>query len=336
MELLPSFLLLALGLLMLVIGGDLLVRGASTLARVLGVSELVVGLTVVAFGTSAPELAVNVLAAAQNEGDLSFGNVVGSNIANIGLILGIAAMIRPLQIRSQVIRRELPMMLLATVSIIIMAGDVLLRSGVAQFDMSDGLIMLLLFGVFLYYTAAEVLYKSGPDAIKTESAEVLKHVAPDGSRKSLALSLVMTTAGLGLLLGGGHVTVDRASAIALAFGVPQVVIGLTLVAVGTSLPELVTSVAAVVRGQSDLAVGNVIGSNIFNLLFVLGVSSTLRPVPVPRGGWFDLLWMGALSLILVPMVLTANQRIIRREGLLLFGGYVVYVAWRVFMVLHAQ
>lgn len=331
-----SFLLLALGLAMLVIGGDLLVRGASTLARVLGVSELVVGLTVVAFGTSAPELAVNVLAAAQNKGDLSFGNIVGSNIANIGLILGIAAMIRPLQIRSQVIRRELPMMLLATLAIGIMAADALLRSDVAQFDLSDGLIMLLLFGVFIYYTVAEVLYKSGPDALKTESAEMLGHVAPDGSRQSLALSLVMTVAGLGLLLGGGHVTVDRASAIAMAFGVPQVVIGLTLVAVGTSLPELVTSVVAVYRGQSDIAVGNVIGSNIFNLLFVLGISSSVRPIPVPQGGWFDLIWMGGLSVILVPMVLTSNRRITRRQGMFLFGAYVVYIGWRMFLVLNAK
>jgi len=336
LDLLLSFLLLFLGLAVLVIGGDLLVRGASTLARVLGVSELVIGLTVVAFGTSAPELAVNVLAAAQNQGDISFGNIIGSNIANIGLILGIAAMIRPLQIRGQVIRRELPMMLLATLAIIIMAADVLLRSDLAQFDKSDGSVMLLLFGVFLYYTAAEVLYKSGPDPIKTESADMLEHLAPDGSRRSLTLSLLMTAAGLGLLLGGGHITVDRASAIATAFGVPQVVIGLTLVAVGTSLPELVTSVVAVSRGQSDIAVGNVIGSNIFNLLFVLGISSTVRPTPVPQGGWFDLLWMGALSLVLVPMVLTANQRIMRREGLLLVGAYVVYVGWRVFMVLNGQ
>ncbi len=336
MDTLVSFLLLALGLVMLVIGGDLLVRGASTLARVLGVSELVIGLTVVAFGTSAPELAVNVLAAYQGQGEISFGNIVGSNIANIGLILGIAAMIRPLDIRSQVIRRELPMMLLATVAIGIMAADAMLRSEVAQFDLSDGLIMLLLFGVFLYYTVAEVLYKSGPDVIKTESTEMISHVAPDGSRKSLALSLVMTVAGLGLLIGGGHVTVDRAAAIATSFGVPQVVIGLTLVAVGTSLPELVTSVVAVYRGQSDIAVGNVIGSNIFNLLLVMGVSSTVRPIPVPTGGWFDLLWMGGLSLALMPMVLSANHRLIRREGFILFAAYIGYVSWRVVLVLNAK
>lgn len=330
-------LLLILGLVMLIVGGDLLVRGASTMARVLGVSELVVGLTVVAFGTSAPELAVNVLAAWEDKGDISFGNIVGSNIANIGLILGIAALIRPLQIRSQVIRRELPMMLLATIAVCVMAADNWLRASAGAFDRSDGLIMLLLFGVFLYYTAAEVLYKSSPeDTIRTESAQVLDQVAPESKDRSLAVSAVMSIVGLGLLIGGGQVTVEQATMLALSFGVPQVVVGLTLVAVGTSLPELVTSVVAVYRGQSDIAVGNVIGSNIFNLLLIMGVSSAVRPIPVPAGGWFDLIWLAGLSLVLVPMVLTANQRLIRREGLFLLLAYAAYISWRVLMVLNGN
>lgn len=321
---------------MLIFGGDLLVRGASMLARVLGVSELIVGLTVVAFGTSAPELAVNVLAAYEDKGDISFGNIIGSNIANIGLILGIAALIRPLKIQSQVIRRELPMMLLATIAICILAADRQLRGSADAFDLSDGLLMLLLFGVFIYYTIAEVLYGGEPDVIKTESEQYLQKMTAQSSAKSLAVSAVMVIAGLGLLVFGGQLTVDRASELAVLFGVPQVIVGLTLVALGTSLPELVTSVVAVIRGQSDLAVGNVIGSNIFNLLLILGVSSSVRAVPVPSGGWFDLLWMAGLSAILVPMVLTSDKRILRREGVGLLMGYAVYVGWRLVLVLSAR
>jgi len=331
-----SLLLLALGLALLIVGGDLLVRGASALARVLGISELIIGLTVVAFGTSAPELAVNVLAAWEDRGEISFGNIIGSNIANIGLILGIAALIRPLKIRGQVIRRELPMMLLATMAAVILAADVLLRDDVAQFDRSDGVIMLLLFGVFIYYTIAQVFTDRRPDAINLESSDFLESVAPDGKNASIGISLLLTAAGLGLLILGGHVTVDRAAHLALAFGVPQVIVGLTLVAVGTSLPELVTSVVAVYRGQSDLAVGNVIGSNIFNLLLILGASALVRPVPVPIGGFFDLMWMTGLSVILVPMVLSTNRRIMRYEGAALLIAYVVYVGWRVMQVVYGQ
>ncbi len=336
MTILFSFLLLAAGLAMLLFGGDLLVRGASALARVLGISELVIGLTVVAFGTSAPELAVNVLAAWEDRGEISFGNIIGSNIANIGLILGISAMIRPLAIQGQVIRRELPMMLLATVATVIMALDLALRDQAGAFDRSDGLIMLLLFGVFLYYTVAQVLVDRQPDAINVESSEFLARVAPDGGRASLPRSAFLTVAGLTLLVIGGRVTVDQASALALAFGVPEVIVGLTLVALGTSLPELVTSIFAVCRGQSDLAIGNVIGSNIFNLLFILGTTAALRPIPVPEGGFFDLNWMTGLSLILVPMVLTTNRRIMRHEGLILLGAYFVFVIWRIAQVLTAS
>lgn len=325
MELIVSIVLLLAGLAMLIVGGDLLVRGATNLARLLGVSELVIGLTVVAFGTSAPELAVNVLAAWEDRGEISFGNIIGSNIANIGLILGVAAMIRPLKIRGQVIRRELPMMLLATAGILVTAADAVLRRDTSVFDFSDGLIMLLLFGVFMYYTVADFLADHSSDVIKEESESFLATVKPDGSRASLALSVLMTLGGLALLAGGGHVTVDRAAHLALALGVPQVIVGLTLVAVGTSLPELVTSVIAARRGQSDLAVGNVVGSNIFNLLLILGVSALVRPIPVPAGGWHDLFWMAGLSVLLVPMVLTTRNRIMRYEGVILLSAYATYL-----------
>ncbi len=336
MELIVSIVLLLAGLAMLIVGGDLLVRGATNLARLLGVSELVIGLTVVAFGTSAPELAVNVLAAWEDRGEISFGNIIGSNIANIGLILGVAAMIRPLKIRGQVIRRELPMMLLATAGILVTAADAVLRRDTSVFDFSDGLIMLLLFGVFMYYTVADFLADHSSDVIKEESESFLATVKPDGSRASLALSVLMTLGGLALLAGGGHVTVDRAAHLALALGVPQVIVGLTLVAVGTSLPELVTSVIAARRGQSDLAVGNVVGSNIFNLLLILGVSALVRPIPVPAGGWHDLFWMAGLSVLLVPMVLMTRNRIMRYEGVILLSAYATYLGWRVILVINAH
>lgn len=336
MDLLLSIVLLVVGLAMLIVGGDLLVRGATDLARLLGVSELIIGLTVVAFGTSAPELAVNVLAAFEDKGEISFGNIIGSNIANIGLILGVAAMIRPLKIRGQVIRRELPMMLLATAGIIVTAADATLRADTPRFDLSDGLIMLLLFCVFMYYTVAEVFANLAADAIREESESFVAKAEADGPRGSLPLSVLMTAGGLALLAGGGHLTVDRAAHLALALGLPQVIVGLTLVAVGTSLPELVTSVIAARRGQSDLAVGNVVGSNIFNLLLILGVSALVRPIPVPAGGWLDLFWMAGLSVLLVPMVLTTRNRIMRYEGVILLSTYATYLGWRLILVINAK
>ena len=323
-----NFLLLAIGIALLLGGGEFMVRGASALARTLGVSSLIIGLTVVAFGTSAPELAVNMIAAWNGNGDISFGNIMGSNIANIGLIVGTAALIRPLEIHSTVISRELPMMLLATAAAVIMGLDDLLRGTPPAYDRTDGLIFLLLFCIFIHYTVSEVLRQrnNGRDQLFVEAEEAGSTVASSG----VGVNLLLTFGGMVALIGGGKLTVTAAVALAEAFGVPQVLIGLTVVAVGTSLPELVTSVVATYRGQTDIAVGNVVGSNIFNLLFVMGLSATTSTVPIPSTGRTDLAMMAGISLLFLPFSISHRQRIVRWEGAMLLLLYLAYTAWITF------
>jgi cation:H+ antiporter len=314
---------LALGLALLTAGGDQLIRGATGLARDLGVSPLVIGLTIVAFGTSAPELAVNVSAALQGRGGISFGNVVGSNLANIGMIVACTALLRPIPIQGTVIAREIPMMLLATAAIAAMGSDLALGDPPNVYTRSDGLLCLLFFLVFVYYTLGDFAKQRG-----TRRHRDVELPAPGSEGlRGPALRCIAGVIALGL---GAHLTVESAVSLARALGVAEVVIALSLVAVGTSLPELVTSIAAALRGESEIAVGNVVGSNIFNLLFVLGVSSALRPIAVPEGGHKDLLCLGALSLLLLAVSLTGNRVILRSEAALLLGSYGTYVGWRAF------
>jgi len=318
-----DFFWLTAGLLLLMVGGETVVRGATGLARALGVSPLVIGLTVVAFGTSAPELAVNVIAAWEDRGDISFGNIIGSNMANIGLIVGCTAIMRPLLITGVVIAREIPMMLLATAAVVVMSFDGLLAPGTPDaIRRGEGIFLLLLFLVFLYYTVGDFVRQRTGNG----NGELGREFAPtDGGG---ARHLIVTAVGLVALVGGADLTVGAASNVARNFGVPEVIIGLTVLAVGTSLPELVASVTATVRGHAELAIGNVVGSNIFNLLLVLGVTSLIRPIAIPAGGHLDLLMVGILSLLLFVVSLTANRRIIRGEAALLLAGYVGYIAWR--------
>lgn len=309
---------------MLVGSAEALVRGGSGLARDFGVSPLVVGLTVVAFGTSAPELAVNVGASLHGQGDLSFGNIMGSNIANIGLVIGTFALLRPIRVEGAIIRREVPMMLLATIAALVMGfrwGD-----APAAYQRSDGIILLAFFAMFLYYTVSDVFRQRGSDPFVVQT-----HLAaPDRFWGSRATNVGLTLGGLAGLVVGAEITVDASVSLAEAFGVPQVVIGITLVALGTSLPELVTALVAALREQADLAVGNIVGSNIFNLLFIMGVSATIRPVPVPAGGNQDLIVMLLLSFLLLFICTTHRRLIIRREALILLFSYMTFILARVF------
>ena len=236
--------LLVLGLTLLLGGGNFLVTGASALARNLGVSPLVIGLTVVAFGTSAPELSINLLGALQGNSGISFGNIIGSNIANIGLILGLTALIRPLTIESVIISREIPMMILVSAIALIAGSDLFLRASPGMFDRSDGFVFLMLFGVFMYYTIGDIV-KKRRDSLVEEAEEF----AGGKGLKNTVLNLGMFVGGLAGLLVGGKISVDAAVGIAEALAVPQVVIGLTVVALGTSLPELVTSLVATFQGE---------------------------------------------------------------------------------------
>ncbi|MCW8795495.1 MAG: calcium/sodium antiporter [Chlorobium sp.] len=322
--LLDSF-FLVLGLTLLLGGGNFLVTSASAMARNLGVSPLVIGLTVVAFGTSAPELSINLLGALQGSGEISFGNIIGSNIANIGLVLGLTALIRPLTIESLIISREIPMMILISIITLIVGSDVFLRSSPDIFDRSDGLVLLMLFGVFMYYTIGDVL-KKRRDSLVEEAEEF------SGGRglRDTVLNLVMFVGGLAGLLLGGKISVDAAVGLAEALEIPQVIIGLTVVAIGTSLPELVTSLVATFQGKTDIAVGNVVGSNIFNLLLVNGVCSSITPIAVPvNGGFYDLFMMILLAVFLLPMSITHKKKIVRWEGAVLLAMYLGYNIWRI-------
>jgi cation:H+ antiporter len=324
------------GIAILVSGGDLLVRGASSMARTGGVSPLAVGLTVVAFGTSSPELAVSIGAAISDSGSLAFGNIIGSNLANIGLVIGLAALIRPLPIDSVVIRRELPMMILAMAAAMVMAADVVLGDSVAQYSRSDGLIFVLFFFVFIYYTIGDLLQQRKDTRDPLEPDASVDQLVPQQSEvvasRHLARDIVQTIVGLIMLFAGAKLTVLGGIAVARALGIPEVIVGLTMISVGTSLPELVATLSAVRRGETAIAVGGVVGSNIFNVLMVCGLTAIVRPIPIPDGGGLDLAITAVLSLLLLLIARTHSRNILRYEGALLLTCYVTYMSWRTFVI----
>lgn len=304
--------LLVVGLLVLVAGAELLVRGASRLALLAGVSPLAVGLTVVAYGTSAPEVAVSLKAALDSQADIALGNVVGSNTCNVLLILGLSALAAPLAVSSRVVRIDAPLVLLVSLLVIGLAWD-------GQIGRLDGAVLLLLAGA---YTALQLVLARRERTGSGVGA---------ASNFSIAASFVLVAVGLALLVAGSRWMVDAAVQVAEAWGVSRLVIGLTIVAVGTSLPELVTSIVAALRGERDIAVGNVIGSNLFNLTAVLGAAASAG-----RGGvvvsdsalWFDLPVMAAAALVCLPIFVT-GMVISRREGAVLVAFYVAYVTYLV-------
>ena len=319
-----EWLVLLGGLTVLLVGGEALVRGATSLARTLGVSSMVIGMTVVAFGTSAPELGVNVGAAWSGRTAITFGNVVGSNIANIGLILALTAIIRTLQIHRSIVTREIPVMLVATAGAILLGSDWLFRRTPDVIDSLDGILLLFGFVVFLALTVRNALRSRRDDLFIQEARQEQEQHRP--VRWKLASAL--TGLGLAGVLLGSHWTVKGATQVAQSLGLSETLVGLTIVAIGTSLPELTTSLFAVLKGHADLSIGNIVGSNVFNLLFILGVSSSIHPVAIPAEGGVDLFMLAAFSVILLPFA-SSQKRLVRGEGLLLLLGYVAYMLWRV-------
>ncbi|HNQ84472.1 MAG TPA: calcium/sodium antiporter [Deltaproteobacteria bacterium] len=317
-------LLLAAGLAMLLGGGNLLVRGASGIARSLNVSPLVIGLTVVAFGTSAPELVVNIAALIRGNDGLAFGNVIGSNISNTGLILGLTALVSPLRVTGMVIVREIPMMILVALVAVITGIDGVFTAAADSFSRPDGLILLLLLVVFIFYNVKDALRRRSEEEYLVQVEE---HI-PSRPKESMSIGGIMVLAGLGLLAAGGKLAVTGAVGLASALGVSDALIGLTVIAVGTSLPELATSMIAALKNEPELAVGNVVGSNIINLSLILGLVCTVSPVDVPAGGRLDLVAMLLFSLILLPVSLTSRRKITRIEGAALLSGYCAYVVVR--------
>ena len=322
-----NFALLLLGLVLLLVGGAALVSGASRLATRLGVSPLVVGLTVVAFGTSAPELVVNILGAIRNETDLAFGNVAGSNLANLGLVLGTAAMLRPVTIGGQIVRRELPLLMLGTSILAVMTMDTVLEGADPRLSRSDGVILLLLFSIFVYITVSDFL-SSREDALLEDILD-LEEQLPERLLNRVNREWAAIIAGIVGLGVGGHLTIVHGSALADAMGVSPAVVGLVIVAVGTSLPELVTSVIAAIRKEADLCVGNVVGSNIFNCLVVLPISAIVRPLPIPDRGLLDITMALLAAAVIVPIFLFGKARMGRAMGAMFVAVYLAYMTFRV-------
>jgi cation:H+ antiporter len=319
--------LFVIGLVALVAGAEILVRGASRLATSLGVSPLVVGLTVVAFGTSAPELAVGVSSAMAGQPDIALGNVVGSNIANILLVLGLAAMIAPVMAARRVVRRDVPLMIAASVLLWLMA-----LSG--QIDRLEGIV--LMGGILAYTTYLVASSRREAAAVRAEFAAEFGVGAGRGVR-TVVVNLGLVAGGLVLLLVGADWIVDGAVAMATTLGIPEIVVGLTVVAVGTSLPEIATSVMAGLRGHRDIAVGNVVGSCIFNVFMVLGATAVVAPVPLavsPALLAVDLPLMVAAALACLP-ILYSGRRVDRREAALLLGFYGAYLAYLALVALEA-
>ncbi|MBI4981170.1 calcium/sodium antiporter [Candidatus Woesearchaeota archaeon] len=317
----------AAGLALLVKGADWLVDHSAHLARTIGISPLIIGLTVVAFGTSLPEMVVSTFAAVKGSADISIGNIVGSNIANIGLILGISALIRVLPIQLSTLIYEMPFLLVSAFLLMLLSNDrnLFLHE---SFTLSriDGLILLAMFGLFLLYIIRNAREQQQEAAVKKEYGKKY------GKKHLLWKDIALIGAGLTALIIGGRIVVDNAVKIALGLGISEAFIGLTIIAVGTSLPELMTSLVAAYKKQADIAVGNIVGSNIFNILLILGVSSLIAPLTVnPIMLFVDMTIMVLFSIALLAFV-TTGRRITRGEGAVLLLGYVAYIGYLIYTI----
>jgi len=312
-----DMLMIVPGLVLMVIGAEGLVRGASRLAAAVGVSPLIIGLTVVAFGTSAPEMAVSVEASLRGQADIALGNVVGSNIFNVLFILGLSALIVPLVVSAQLIRLDVPVMIALSLLLLVLCLD----GTLGVFDgalLSAGLVGYVCF----------LIYESGRNPA-TDTGEVEALLSGGGAQSGWLMNTVLVIGGLVLLVLGSHWFVEAAIVMAEYFGVSELVIGLTIVAAGTSMPEVVTSIVAAMRGQRDIAVGNVVGSNIFNIMGVMGLAGLLAPGGVtvsPAFIAFDLPVMIAVAVACLPVFFTGGV-IGRWEGLILLGYYCAYTAY---------
>lgn len=318
-----TILMFILGLAALILGAELLVRGASRLALTFGISPLVVGLTVVAFGTSSPELAISVQSAWSGQVDIALGNVVGSNIFNVLFILGLSALITPLVVHQQLVRREVPLMIVVSLLLWALAAD----GGIERWE---GILMAL--GLVAYIGYAIRASRRETAEVEAEYAEAMPG---DGSAwdRHWSVQMLLILGGLALLVVGSNWLVEAAVVFARALGVSELVIGLTLIAAGTSLPEVATSIMAALRGERDIAVGNVVGSNLFNILGVLGVSASVAPASLtvsPALLAFDLPVMVAVAVACLPMFFTGNL-IARWEGGLFFAYYLAYTAYLILL-----
>lgn len=292
-----------------------MVRGAARVARAYGISPLVVGLTIVAFGGSTPELLIGTVASGRAQGDLALGNVIGSNIVNIGLVLGVSALVRGLSVHTRLVQREIPIMIATTTAMVLVALD-------GQIGRGDGILLLLAFTGFVWASIRQA--RREPAAVESQY-RMLEGAGALERQRGRPVDFVLLGVGLAALLLGAQLVVDAAVAIAASIGISRLVVGLTIVAMGTSLPELATSAVAAYRGEADIAVGNVVGSNIFNAAAIIGAAAAVRPIGVnPHLLRFEIPILIGSSLLLLPLA-RRRLRFGRREGLLLVLGYAAII-----------
>lgn len=311
-----QIILFFIGLAGLYFGAEWLVKGASRFARSFNIRPIVIGLTIVAFGTSTPELVTSVMAGIRHLNDIAIGNIVGSNIANIGLILGLAAIVQPLKVDMKLINREMPIVIGISLLLYFMGWDSILSR-------QEGIILMV--GILAYTI---YVYRSALRESKSVEKEFLEYEESIGvTRDNLKKDIVWIIVGLGALVGGAYLLVHSAVYIARVVGISELVIGLTVIAVGTSLPELATSMVAAIRKESDISVGNVLGSNIFNILAILGIASIIQPLQINTASLrIDMPVMLLFGIILVPII-TWKFMITRIQGFLLLAGYSIYILW---------
>jgi cation:H+ antiporter len=311
-----TYILFVVGFVLLISGANLLVEGSASIAKKLNISSIVIGLTIVAFGTSAPEFIVNIFASIQGNTDIAIGNILGSNIVNILLILGISAVIFPLATKENTVWKEIPLSLLAAILLGVMVNDTLIDGGTfSGITRIDGIVFLAFFIIFLYYTF-------GISKVSGENTDL------EIKEMSYMKSSLYIVGGLSGLIFGGKWIVDGAIKIAEGFNVSQSLIGLTVVAIGTSLPELATSAVAAYKKQSDIAIGNVVGSNIFNIFYILGFSALIRPLPFSKTSDIDIMMTIFSSLILFLIMFIGKKHTVERwQGITMIIIYIGYVAY---------
>lgn len=317
-----DIILLIVGLVLILGGANYLTDGAAAVARRFGMSDLMVGLTIVAFGTSAPELTISMMSAIDGNTGIAIGNVVGSNIFNTLIIIGAVAVARPIKITGGIMSKEIPLVVLSAAALLAMGSSKWLDGTTPVISRVDGILLLLFFAIFMRYVFSQSKQKM-PET--SENSNETKPV-----QMALWKSVIFIIGGLAALIYGGDLFVDKASAIASSLGVSDAIIGLTIVAMGTSLPELATSLTAAIKGNSGIAIGNVIGSNIFNIFLVLGCSATIRPLPFGAISEIDLLVLFASCVLFwIFGWFFGNRTINRAEGGLLVAGYIAYMIYLV-------
>ncbi|MEG0014516.1 MAG: calcium/sodium antiporter [Cellulosilyticaceae bacterium] len=311
-----EYILILVGFILLIKGADYFVDGASSIAKTFRIPTLIIGLTIVAFGTSAPEAAVSVTSALQGQNEIAVGNIVGSNIFNLLLVVGIAAFICPLKVKKSIIVKEFPFTLLSGFVLLVLAQDIIFQGATANIlTRADGIMLLVLFGIFMYYLIELAL------TTRTEVNE-----EDDIKPMPIGKSVLLSVGGVVAIILGGKMVVDSASTIALAWGMSQSLVGLTIIAIGTSLPELVTSIVAARKGESDIALGNVIGSCIFNVFFILGMSATIHPIAVSTEVFTDMTIMLIVTIVTYIFAIT-KKNINKIEGIILVLTYVAYMTF---------